>query len=196
MSKLSFMERLLDGVEVEWKALKEVTRPTRNIKWQEESGTFRYIDLSSVDIETKAVIATTEIVSSSAPSRAQKIVEEDDVIFATTRPTQMRYCLIDKEYSGEVASTGYCVLRAKKDEVLPKWILHWVGSSSFKLYLEEHQSGSAYPAISDGKVKDFKIPIPCPENPKKSLDIQAEIARILDAFTAMTARRVNCRANR
>src|SRR5699024_9385119 len=32
----------------------------------------------------------------------------------------------------------------------------------------------------------LKIPIPCPENPKKSLEIQAEIVRILDAFTAMT----------
>src|SRR5690606_19485482 len=31
------------------------------------------------------------------------------------------------------------------------------------------------------------IPIPCPENPEKSLEIQAEIVRILDAFTAGTA---------
>ncbi|WP_268809400.1 restriction endonuclease subunit S, partial [Vibrio parahaemolyticus] len=30
------------------------------------------------------------------------------------------------------------------------------------------------------------IPIPCPDNPEKSLAIQAEIVRILDAFTAMT----------
>src|SRR5690554_1645934 len=33
----------------------------------------------------------------------------------------------------------------------------------------------------------IEIPIPCPDNPKKSLEIQAEIVRILDAFTAMTA---------
>ena len=31
------------------------------------------------------------------------------------------------------------------------------------------------------------IPIPCPENPEKSLSIQAEIVRILDAFTELTA---------
>ena len=36
-----------------------------------------------------------------------------------------------------------------------------------------------------------KIPLPilCPENPKKSLQIQAEIVRILDAFTELTARK-------
>jgi len=77
-------------------------------------------------------------------------------------------------------------LRPRKNEVLSKWILHWVSSGEFKKYLEENQSGSAYPAISDAKVKQFQIPIPCPENPKKSLEIQAEIVRILDTFTSLT----------
>ena len=187
MNELSFMEKLLDGVEVEWKALGEVTQRTSNIKWRDATRSYQYIDLTSVSVETKKIIETSEITPNSAPSRAQKLVEKDDVIFATTRPTQMRYCLIDEEYDGEVASTGYCVLRAKKEDVLPKWILHLISSSEFKSYLEENQSGSAYPAISDAKVKKFRVPIPCPDNPKKSLAIQAEIVRILDAFTAMTA---------
>lgn len=187
MSNISFMEKLLDGVEVEWKAIGEITLDTSNIKWRDATRSYQYIDLTSVSIETKKIIETSEVTPNSAPSRAQKLVEKDDVIFATTRPTQMRYCLIDEEYDGEVASTGYCVLRAKKEEVLPKWILHLISSSEFKGYLEENQSGSAYPAISDTKVKEFSVPIPCPDNPKKSLKIQAEIVRILDAFTAMTA---------
>ena len=187
MSRMNFMDKLLDGVEVEWKTLGDVIATTSNIKWRDTNRSYRYIDLTSVDIETKRITETPEITSSNAPSRAQKLVEKDDVIFATTRPTQQRYCLINDKYAGEVASTGYCVLRAKKTEVLPKWILHWIASSSFKLYVEENQSGSAYPAISDAKVKDFKIPIPCPENPKRSLEIQAEIVRMLDAFTELTA---------
>jgi len=134
----------------------------------------------------KRRVETSEITRSNAPSRAQKLVEKDDVIFATTRPVQQRYCLIDDYHAGEVASTGYCVLRAKKEEVSPKWILHWIASSDFKAYVEENQSGSAYPAISDAKVKDFKIPIPCPEDSKKSLAIQAEIVRILDKFDTLT----------
>jgi type I restriction enzyme, S subunit len=187
MSSSDFLEKLLDGVDVEWRALGELTLSTRNIKWREAKRTYRYIDLTSVNIDTKSIIETSEIQASNAPSRAQKLVENGDVIFATTRPAQQRYCLIDDEYSGEVASTGYCVLRAKQDEVLPKWILHWIASSDFKTYVEEHQSGSAYPAISDAKVKDFQIPIPCPDNPQKSLEIQVEIVRILDAFTKLTA---------
>ena len=156
---MSFLKKLLDGIEVEWKPISEVTLRTNNIKWRDITDSYRYIDLTSVDIETKKVIETSVVSSNNAPSRAQKLVEKDDVIFATTRPTQMRYCLIDEEYDGEVASTGYCVLRAKKEVVLPKWILHLISSSEFKGYLEENQSGSAYPAISDAKLKEFKIPL-------------------------------------
>lgn len=184
---MNFLEKLLGGVAVEWKALEEVTLPASNIKWRETNRTYRYIDLTSVSIETNAIIQTSEITSSNAPSRAQKLVENDDVIFATTRPAQQRYCLIGEKYAGAVVSTGYCVLRANKAQILPKWILHWMASAEFKVYVEENQSGSAYPAISDAKVKEFKIPIPCPDNPKKSLEIQAEIIRILDTFTELTA---------
>jgi type I restriction enzyme, S subunit len=180
MSHKNFMEKLLGGVEVEWKALREVTLPTSNIRWRDVERTYRYIDLTSVSIEAKKITETSEVTANKAPSRAQKLVEGDDVIFATTRPAQQRYCLIDDEYAGEVASTGYCVLRAKKNVVLPKWILYCIASTDFKTYVEENQSGSAYPAISDAKVKEFQIPIP-------PLKIQSEIVQILDNFTELTA---------
>jgi len=179
MSGMSFLERLLDGAAVEWKPLGDVVLPTSNIKWKNTDRIYRYIDLTSVSLETKKIAETTEITANNAPSRAQKLVEKDDVIFATTRPAQQRYCLIDNDYSGEVASTGYCILRAKKDEVLPKWILYCIASNDFIIYVEENQSGSAYPAISDAKVKDFVIPIP-------PLAIQSQIVRILDTFTELT----------
>ena len=140
MSSVNFLEKLLDGVSVEWKALKDLTLPTKNIKWREAKRIYRYIDLTSVSIEAKTITETIEISSADAPSRAQKIVEKNDIIFATTRPTQKRYCLICDQYAGEIASTGYCVLRANQNEVLPKWILHWIASSDFNKYVEENQS--------------------------------------------------------
>ncbi|NKL02979.1 restriction endonuclease subunit S [Rhizobium leguminosarum bv. viciae] len=187
MSGLDYLNKLLDGAAVKWQPLADVTMSTSNVRWRDTERTYRYIDLTSVSIETKSITQTTEIDAKNAPSRAQKLVEQDDVIFATTRPSQQRYCLIDDEYSGEIASTGYCVLRAKKEKVLPKWILHCISSTEFKSYVEERQSGAAYPAISDALVKAFSIPIPCPESPEKSLAIQADIVRILDTFTAVTA---------
>ena len=43
------------------------------------------------------------------------------------------------------------------------------------------------PALNAGRLKGLHIPIPCPGDPTKSLAIQAEIVRILDIFTELTA---------
>ena len=174
-----------DG-EVEWRALEEVILPTSNIRWRDTKRSYHYIDLASVNRESNSIVETIEINAQNAPSRAQKVVEKNDVIFATTRPTQLRLSLINDEYSGEIASTGYCVLRAKSYLVLPKWIYFHLSSSEFFNYVEENQSGSAYPAISDSKVKEFKLPIPHPNDPEKSIAEQARIVAILDKFDALS----------
>ena len=165
--------------EVEWKPLGEITLSTSNIQWKETNRIYRYIDLTSVNRKNNSIMETSEITAKNAPSRAKKMVQEEDVIFATTRPTQLRLCLINDKYSGEVASTGYCVLRAKINVILPKWIYYHLSSADFFNYVEENQSGSAYPAISDSIVKKFKIPIP-------SLAEQSRIVAILDKFDALT----------
>ena len=67
MSNVNFLEKLLNDVDVEWKALKDLTLPTRNIKWREANRSYRYIDLTSVNIETKAVTETIEVTSADAP---------------------------------------------------------------------------------------------------------------------------------
>lgn len=134
MSNVNFLEKLLDGKAVEWKALGKVTLPTNNIKWRDTDDTYRYIDLTSVDRETLTITETIEISAKNAPSRAQKLVEINDVLFATTRPTQQRLTLIGAEFSGQIASTGYCVLRAKIDEVLPKWIYYNIASKNLVVY--------------------------------------------------------------
>ncbi|MCJ1805738.1 restriction endonuclease subunit S [Flavobacterium covae] len=176
-----YREQLLrfEEGEVEWKTLGDVILPTSNIRWRDTNKSYRYIDLTSVCREKNTIIETTEINTNNAPSRAQKLILKNDVIFATTRPTQQRLCLITEEYSGEIASTGYCILRADTNHILPKWIYYWITSSEFKKYVEENQSGSAYPAISDTKVKEFKIPVP-------SIEEQQRIVSILDKFDVLT----------
>lgn len=159
----------------EYRCLVDITLASSNIKWKNNTNTYKYIDLTSVDRENHSIGETIEISALTAPSRAQKLVAKDDVIFATTRPTQLRFAFINEEFANSIASTGYCVLRAKPNLVLPKWVYHNLGSIDFKNFLEENQSGSAYPAVSDSKVKDYKIPVP-------SLDVQEKIIAILDNF--------------
>jgi type I restriction enzyme S subunit len=46
---------------------------------------------------------------------------------------------------------------------------------------------ASVPRLSKTAFEKIQIPIPCPDNPDRSLAIQAEIVRILDTFTVLTA---------
>lgn len=165
--------------EVRWMKLKNVCMKTNNIKWKSTTGQYRYIDLSSVDIQTHSIISTIEIDKMSAPSRAQQIVQEDDVIFATTRPTQMRACIIPTEYNGDICSTGYCVLRVDTKILLPRFLFFSLTASGFKTYLSNNLTLGNYPSISNSTLLEYEVPVP-------SLANQQRIVAILDRFDTLT----------
>lgn len=165
--------------EVRWMKLKDVCMKTSNIKWKSTTGQYRYIDLSSVDIQTHSIISTIEIDKMSAPSRAQQIVQEDDVIFATTRPTQMRACIIPTQYNGDICSTGYCVLRVDTKILLPRFLFFSLTVSGFKTYLSNNLTLGNYPSISNNTLLEYEVPVP-------SLANQQRIVTILDRFDTLT----------
>ncbi|HUH57045.1 MAG TPA: restriction endonuclease subunit S, partial [Pseudomonadales bacterium] len=66
-----------------------------------------------------------------------------------------------------------------------KFVYHFLKQN--EPYFQSIGSRMQMPQIATPDTDNFLTPIPCPDNPKKSLEIQAEIVRILDAFTAMTA---------
>jgi type I restriction enzyme, S subunit len=172
-------ELLTFGDEVERKTLGEVCLKTENIKWKENPKTeYQYIDLSSVSRENNKILETQTINSTNAPSRAQQIVKKDDVIFGTTRPTLKRYSLINSKNHNQICSTGFCVLRANQNMILPKYLFFILKSNNFYNFVENNQEGAGYPSISNSKVKQFPIPIP-------PLAEQARIVAILDKFDAL-----------
>ena len=180
MSRLDELIEKLCPDGAEFLTLQECTQKVKNIKWKSYSGDDKkYIDLSSVDRDLHCIMETQNINSDSAPSRAQQIVQTDDILLGTTRPMLKRYCMIPKTYDNEICSTGFCVLRANTEIVLPKWIYHNIATTDFFAYVEQNQKGASYPAISDASVKAFSLPVP-------PLEVQREIVHILDYFTLLT----------
>lgn len=146
------------------------------------NGGFDYIDLSSVNKDTKSIDATEHCQCSEAPSRARQLVEIGDVLVATVRPNLNGVARVSRAEHGMTASTGYCVLRPKKDRLDSSYLFHWVKTDTFIRRMVNIATGANYPAVSDAKVKTSTIPI-------LPLAEQKRIATILDAADAMRAKR-------
>lgn len=171
--------------------LGELCEKTLNIKWSDHEGeNFRYIDLSSVSRDSLSITETSEISSDNAPSRAKKIVFENDVIFATTRPTLKRATIIEQQYDSQICSTGYAVLRPNKDIAEAGFIYYFVLSETFMQRMGSLQRGASYPAVSDKDVAQTPLYFP------KSLTEQKQIVAILDqTFAAIDQAKANIEKN-
>ena len=182
MSKLQELIQRLCPYGVEYKRLGEVCKKTKNIKWKDNpTKECLYIDLSSVDCETHSLSnQLTSITAETAPSRAQQIVETNDVLFGTTRPTLMRFAIVPQNLNGHICSTGYAVLRANPEIVLPQFLYFILNTHQFYSFVENNQEGAGYPSISFSRLQNFPIPVP-------PLEVQEEIVKILDRFAVYAA---------
>ena len=121
---------------------------------------FKYIDVSGISSEKLAIVDTKEIQGIAAPSRARKEVKEEDVIFATVRPYLKRVAIVPKNLDGQVCSTAFCVVRAKRNEIMPRFLYYYMTFDKLVRKISGFQMGSAYPAVSDSQVMSERVPIP------------------------------------
>ena len=164
MREMGFMEKLLDGVGVEWKALgglvKTVTAPSK-LKSQAycTEGKLPIID-QGIDYIAGY---TDEDVSA---------VEAGKYVIFGDHSEHIKYV----DFSFVQGADGIKILRPISSN--PKYLYY-----AFENFYKKEMSYKRHWSTA----KETLIPIPYPENPKKSLEIQAEIVRILDAMTAHTA---------
>ena len=168
------------GKDWEKKKLVEVLQKTETVDpTKKPNQEFIYIDVSSVNKETKNIENVTSMKGKDAPSRARKLVKRNDVIFATVRPTHRRVALITKEYDGQICSTGYFVLRTT--EILDnKLVYYFLLTNDFNKQMGKTQKGASYPAVTDSEVKNQIISFP------KSISEQKSIVKKLDALSVET----------
>ncbi len=163
MSELSYLEKLLDGVEVEWLPLSGLAR-IRNGKDHKSlsegefpvygsGGIMRYVDTyaynkPSVLIPRKGSLGN---------------------LFFVNVP----FWTVDTIFYTEIDEA----------QIRPKYLYYFLTTVG----LGEMNQAGGVPSQTQSVLNKLKIPIPCPGNPQKSLAIQSEIVRILDKFTAVTA---------
>jgi type I restriction enzyme S subunit len=162
MSSTNFMDKLLDGAEVEWKVLEEVAKIKNGKDWKKlghgnipvygSGGVIRYVDTYAYNKPTVLIPRKGSITN----------------IFYVKEP----FWNVDTIYYTEIDET----------QIIPKYFYYFMTTVN----LLELDMGAGRPSLTQAILNPIKIPIPCPENPEKSLAIQAEIVRILDTFTELT----------
>jgi type I restriction enzyme S subunit len=168
----SFMEKLLDGVAVEWKAL----------------GDEDFVEVANS--ERKPVKASLRIPGQTPYYGANNIQDYVEgythdgefVLIAEDGSASLEHYSIQYA-TGEFWANNHVHVIRGKSGLNTRFLYHYLCVVNFIPFL----SGGGRAKLTKGKMVEIQIPIACPDNPEKSLEIQAEIVRILDTFTELTA---------
>ena len=130
---------------------------------------FIYIDLESV--KDGRLLNEHKIRLENAPSRAQRFLKKNDILFQTVRPYQKNNLFFTKD-GIYVASTGYSQIRTKDN---PRFIYQTLFTDRFVNNVMIRCTGTSFPAIDAGSLAEIKIYLP-------SLPEQTKIANFLSAI--------------
>jgi len=133
---------------------------TKDYKFEQ----IEYLDTGSI---TKGTIESFQPFSlAEAPSRAQRIIEDDDIVYSLVRPIQRHYGITKEVKPNAVASTGFCVITAK--EVSPYFLYLLLTSDESVEYFDMVAEGStsAYPSLKPSDIGSYEFSLP----PKEKMD--------------------------
>ncbi|EJK8587200.1 restriction endonuclease subunit S [Enterobacter hormaechei] len=188
MSELSYLEKLLDGVEVEWLSLGELGDFIRGNGLQKkdfvESG---FPAIHYGQIYTRYGLSADKTFTYVLPELANKLrkAQKNDLLLATTSENDEDVVKPLAWLGDNVAISGDMMLFRHEQNV--KYLAYFFQSEIFQTQKMKYITGAKVRRVSSGDLSKIKIPIPSSNNPEKSLTIQSEIVRILDKFTALTA---------
>jgi restriction endonuclease S subunit len=118
---------------------------------------FSYVELADIDSSIGVIDSATEIKGEEAPSRARRILKENDVIVSSVEGSLEKVALVDKAHQYNLASTGFFQLRAIK---IPAEVLLILSKSIIlQMQLKRECSGTILTAVPNDALKKIVIPI-------------------------------------
>ena len=172
MSAARFLQKLLDGAEVEWKPLgddnffKIANTARRPVKASLRApGKIPYYGANNIQDYVEGYTHEGEYVLIAEDGSAS--LENYSIQYAT----------------GKFWANNHVHAVGGSDVVDTRFLFHYLTTVDFLPFL----SSKGRAKLTKGNLVQVTVPIPCPEDPEKSLAIQGEIVRILDSFTELTA---------
>ena len=170
---MSYLEKLLDGVNVEWKPLGECADYEQPTKYLVESNNYNN------DFTTPVLTAgKTFVLGYTDEAEGIYKASENPVIIFDDFTTANKW--VDFDFKAK-SSAMKMITSKDESKASLKYIYYWLNTLPSDLVDGDNKRQW----ISNYANK--LIPIPCPGNPKKSLEIQQKIVGILDNFSELTA---------
>jgi len=169
---MDFMEKLLDGVDVEWKPLGEVLVRTKGTKITASQMKVLHKD----DAPLKIFAGGKTIAFVDFEDIPEKDINRESSIIVKSRGI-IEFEYYEKPFSHKNEMWSY---HSKDENISIKFVYYFLKLNEF--YFQRLGSKMQMPQIATPDTDKFKIPIP-------SLKIQTEIVRILDTFAELTARK-------
>ena len=141
---------------------------------------FFYVDVSSVSNTSFRITAPTELPGAEAPSRARKVIQAGDVLFATVRPTLKRVALVPDDLHDQIASTGFIVLRSDALRLDSRYLYCRLLTDAFTQRMSELERGASYPAVRDSDILNEKIALPPLAEQRKIAGVLGLVQRAME----------------
>lgn len=126
---------------------------------------FIYIDLESV--KGGKLVQEKVILKEDAPSRAQRVIKNKDILYQMVRPYQKNNLIFEGECEKQIiASTGYAQIRVKEN-VNPVFIYYLMNTEEFTYRVLQRCTGTSYPAINSNDLSEIEIKVPVLEEQEK-----------------------------
>ncbi|HBU3587154.1 TPA: restriction endonuclease subunit S, partial [Klebsiella pneumoniae] len=189
MSGLSYLEKLLDGAEVEWRTLDSVGQFLRGKRFVKSDLISEGVPcIHYGEMYTHYGISAEETKSFLDEGVAEKlrVANHGDVIIVAAGET-IEDIGNGTAWLGKNDVVFHDACFSFKSELNSKYVSYFLRTNLFKEQIKRGVSSGKISSINAKGLGMAEIPIPCPNNPEKSLAIQSEIVRVLDKFTALTA---------
>ena len=143
---------------------------------------FVYIDISSIDRETKKISDPKPMALSQAPSRAKQVLKAGDVLVSMTRPNLNAVARVPAHLDGAIGSTGFHVLRSRW--LHPDFLVALVQTQSFIDAMSAVVQGALYPAVRPRDIAAYAFTF---ETPVQQTRIVAKLEELLSDLDAGVA---------
>ena len=178
----TFLEKLLDGAEVEWKTLDEIFHlrngytPSKGVKEYWENGSIPWFRMEDIRENGRVLNTALQKVSESAV-KGGKLFPANSIIIATSA-TIGEHALITIPF---LANQRFTVL-SLKPEYIDKFNIYFLYHYCFTLddWCQKNTTMSSFASVDMNGFRKFLIPIP-------PLSVQTEIVKILDTLTTLTS---------